>query len=151
MFTTSDAAAEDFSSDTMKKYGNIISQKENDNFLTITSQNREYCDLTDKESKIVVMKNSKELQENSERQYNDFRTKLVDKKSTLQKVQFYKDTKNALQSPGVRADQMKERISKLEDRNLEVIQVEEESEQRFFLSEETLQELSDCIHRAKIR
>ena len=39
--------------------------------------------------------------------------------------------KNALESFGNRADHMGEKTSKLEDRNLEVIQVEEERKLRF--------------------
>lgn len=38
--------------------------------------------------------------------------------------------KNALESLGKRADHMEERLGKLEDRNLERIQVEEERELR---------------------
>lgn len=43
--------------------------------------------------------------------------------------------KNALESIGNRADQMEERISNLEDRNLEMIQVQE-TEEKFLRSEE---------------
>ena len=46
--------------------------------------------------------------------------------------------KNALESIGNRADYMEERISKLEGRNLEMIQVEEERTKIFFLNEEIL-------------
>lgn len=42
------------------------------------------------------------------------------------------EMKNALECTGNRADHMEERISKLEDRNTEMIQVEEEKELRFF-------------------
>lgn len=45
--------------------------------------------------------------------------------------------KNALESIGNRADQMEERISNLEDRNLEMIQVQE-TEEKFLKSEEIL-------------
>ena len=51
--------------------------------------------------------------------------------------------KSTLESNGNIAHEMKERISHIEDRDLEMIQVEEERELLF--SEETLQELSDSI------
>ena len=40
--------------------------------------------------------------------------------------------KNPIESTGNRADHMEERICKLEDINLEVIQVEEKRDTRFF-------------------
>ena len=40
----------------------------------------EYCDLTDTEYKIAVMKKLNELQENSERQFSEFRNKINDQK-----------------------------------------------------------------------
>lgn len=42
------------------------------------------------------------------------------------------EMKNALESTGIRVDQMEERNSKLEDKNVEMIQVEEERGLRFF-------------------
>lgn len=40
----------------MKKHGNTVSQKENDNSPATKLKDMEYCDLTDKELKIAVMK-----------------------------------------------------------------------------------------------
>lgn len=48
--------------------------------------------------------------------------------------------KNAFESIGNRADQMEERISDLEDKSLEMIEVESKRELTFFKSEESLQE-----------
>ena len=42
---------------------------------------------------------------------------------------------------------MEERISELEDRNIEILQVEEERELRFFKNEEITQEISDIIRK----
>ena len=39
-------------------------------------KDREYCNLTAKEYKIVVMKKFNELQENSERQFNELKNKI---------------------------------------------------------------------------
>ena len=50
-----------FSSNTMKNHGNVMSQKENDNFLATETKNVDYCDITDKEFKIAVMKKFSEL------------------------------------------------------------------------------------------
>ena len=40
----------------------------------------EYCYLTDREYKIAVMKKLNVLQENSERQFSEFRNKINDQK-----------------------------------------------------------------------
>lgn len=55
--------------------------------------------------------------------------------------------KTTLESIGNRTDHMKERISELTKGNLEMTQVEEERELRFFLNERTLQVLSDPIRK----
>ena len=44
------------------------------------NQVTEYCDLTDTEYKIAVMKKLNVLQENSERQFSEFRNKINDQK-----------------------------------------------------------------------
>uniref|UniRef100_A0A9L0TTE6 L1 transposable element RRM domain-containing protein n=1 Tax=Equus caballus TaxID=9796 RepID=A0A9L0TTE6_HORSE len=46
---------------------------------------------------------------------------------------------------------MEDRISNLEERNIEMLQTEEERELRLKRNEETLQELSDSIRRCNIR
>ena len=45
----------------------------------------EYSDLTDRESKIAVMKKVNELQENSERQFNKLRNKINEQKGHFTK------------------------------------------------------------------
>lgn len=40
-----------FSSNTMKLHGNMVSQKENESFLATEPEDKDYCDLTDKEFK----------------------------------------------------------------------------------------------------
>lgn len=58
------------------------------------------------------------------------------------------EMRKSLECTGNRADHMKERISEIENQNLEMFQAEEEREQRFFLkSEETLLELSDSTEK----
>ena len=54
----------------------------------------EYHNLTDKEFKTAVMKKFNELQENSERQYNDLRNKI-----NKQKEYFTKDAKIVKKEP----------------------------------------------------
>lgn len=44
------------------------------------------ADLTAKESKIAVMKKSNELQKNPERQFIEFRNKIVEQKVIYQKL-----------------------------------------------------------------
>ena len=58
--------------------------------------------------------------------------------------------KNTQEIIGNRADHMEGRISKLKDRNIEMIQVEEERTKIFFLNEEILWELHDTNRREKI-
>lgn len=59
--------------------------------------------------------------------------------------------KNILESTENRADQMEERISNLKVRNWEMFQMQDEREQRFFLSEETLRKSSDSLRKSNIR
>ena len=54
--------------------------------------------------------------------------------------------KNALESIGNRTDHLEERISKLKDRNLEIIQVEEARKIRYFKNEGILHELSESFY-----
>ena len=67
-------------SSTMKSYGNIVSQKENDNSLEIKLKVIDNCAIADREFKIAVMKKLNELQENSQRQFNELRNKISDQK-----------------------------------------------------------------------
>lgn len=61
------------------------------------------------------------------------------------------EMENSLESFGNKADQMEDRISDLEARNLEMIQVEEGRELRFLNSEKTFQELLDSIRRVSMK
>ena len=127
-------------SSTMKNHSNT--QKENENFPEIKLKVTEYYSLTDREFKIAVMKFS-ELQA---RQFNELRNKINEQKEyftkeietlRMKQAEIILELKNsinkmdnALESTGNRADHMEDRISKLEDRNLEMIQVEEKRELR---------------------
>lgn len=64
----------------MKNNDNAILPKENDKFSSTEHKEEKYCDLTDKELKITFMKKFNELQENSERQYNDLSNKINEQK-----------------------------------------------------------------------
>ena len=92
----------------------------------------EDCDLTEKEIKIVVMKELNELQENSERQFNELRNKINEQKEyftketrnskkrnkqILELKNSINEMKNALESTGNKADHMQEGISKLKTEN----------------------------------
>lgn len=61
------------------------------------------------------------------------------------------ERKNAIQSTGNRGDHIEEIINDLEKKNIEIIQLEEDRKVAFFLSEETLEELSDSIRKVNIR
>lgn len=61
------------------------------------------------------------------------------------------EMENSLESTGNKADQMEERISDLEARDLEMIQAEEGRELRFLNSEETFEEFLDSIRRVSMK
>ena len=73
------------SSSTMKSYGNIVSQRENDNSLEIKLKVIDNCAIADREFKIAVMKKLNELRENSQRQFNELRNKINGQTNTLPK------------------------------------------------------------------
>lgn len=50
-----------------------------------------------------------------------------------------------------KAEQMKERTSDIKDRNLQMIQMEEERNLRVKYNERTLQELPNCIRKKEIQ
>ena len=97
----------------------------------------EYCNLTEREFKIAVMKKLNELQQNSERQFNELRSKInkqneyltkeiETKKNQIEILELknsINEMKTTLEIIGNNANSMEERISELEDRNLEMIQV----------------------------
>ena len=60
----------------MKSYGNIVSQRENDSSLEIRLKVIDNCDIADREFKIAVMKKLNELQENSQRQFNELSNEI---------------------------------------------------------------------------
>ena len=60
----------------MKSYGNIVSQRENDSSLEIRLKVIDNCDIADREFKIAVMTKLNELQENSQRQFNELRNEI---------------------------------------------------------------------------
>ena len=81
-----------------------------------------YCDLTDREFEIAVVKKLNQLQEYSERQFSEFRSKINEQKQyftkemeTLKRNQTeilnlrhsINEMKNALKSTGKRAGHMK--------------------------------------------
>ena len=61
------------------------------------------------------------------------------------------EEKNNLETLKNRADVMEDRISELEDKNIEMLQGEEERELRFFKNEEILQEISNSIRKSNVR
>ena len=69
----------------MENHGNIVSQKENDNSLEIKLKVIDNCAIADREFKIAVMKKLNELQENSQRQFNELRNKINGQTNTLPK------------------------------------------------------------------
>ena len=118
---------------------------------------------------MVIQNTCKEVQkpkENPEGQYSDFSNQTNKQKACfikeaeipkqnqtgiLELKDWINERKDALEHTGNRADQKEERISKLKDRNIEMIQVEEERELKFLNREGILCEWSDSIRKAKIK
>lgn len=75
---------------TVNNHGNMVSQKENNNFPGTKLKVTKDCYLNDRKFKIAVMKKLSEIQEKSERQFMSSRVKLMNvntlpKKRTKQK------------------------------------------------------------------
>lgn len=61
---------------TLKNQGNMAPHKQKGSSPAPKPKGTGYCDLTDRESKVALMKKLSNLQENSERQFNEIRKKL---------------------------------------------------------------------------
>ena len=70
----------------MKNCGNIVAQKENDNSSETKLEVTEDYNLTGREFKIAVMKKFSELQENSERQFNELRNKINEQEYFIKEI-----------------------------------------------------------------
>nr|KAF6501007.1 hypothetical protein HJG59_008004 [Molossus molossus] len=116
-------------SNTMNNQAKLGAQKENGKSPEIKFKVMENSDLPDREFKIAIMKILNNIQENSERKFVSSEIKSINKRNTLPKrpklkrnqteilklKHSIKMMRNALESTGNRANQMEERISKLED------------------------------------
>ena len=135
------------SSNAIRNYSSNSEWKENDKSLESNPEVTDIYNPDDREIKIAVIKTLNKLQENSGRKLNELRNKINEKKEyftkemeTMKKkneaeILDMKNTineiKNNLESLKNRAVVMEERINHLEDRNIEMLQVEEERELRF--------------------
>uniref|UniRef100_A0A9L0R8N8 L1 transposable element RRM domain-containing protein n=1 Tax=Equus caballus TaxID=9796 RepID=A0A9L0R8N8_HORSE len=143
----------------MKKYIKSPEQKENNKYTENNPKENEIYNLNDDDFKTAIIKILNELRENSDRQLNQFRsyatkefdtikknqTEILEMKNTIEEIKKNLDALNS------RAYNMEERISNLEDGNIELLQAEEEREARLKRNEETLRELSDTIRRCNVR
>ena len=59
----------------MKNYTNTAQQKENYKSLETNLNSQKFTNLNDREFKIIIIEKLNELQENSERQFNDLKNK----------------------------------------------------------------------------
>ena len=112
----------------MRKYIKSPDQKEYDKYPEDNPEDTEIHNLNDKEFKIAIIKKLSELQENTERQINKFRSfftkeiKTIEKnQSELLEMKNTMDMKKNLDSLKNRADNMEERISQLEDSTIEML------------------------------
>lgn len=92
---------------------------------------------------------------NEQKEYFTKETETLQKSQTqiLKQKKLTNKIKKLLGSTGNRADHMKERITVLDDRNLEMIQVDEEWELRFaffFFNEQTPWELPNSIRKSNV-
>ena len=77
----------------MENKGNMPSPKDNNNYPVTKLKNGQFCDLTDKEFKIAVLRKLKELQGNrkydslkSEKQYMNKRRNLAKRYKSLKRT-----------------------------------------------------------------
>uniref|UniRef100_A0A3Q2KN25 L1 transposable element RRM domain-containing protein n=1 Tax=Equus caballus TaxID=9796 RepID=A0A3Q2KN25_HORSE len=146
------------SSSNMKKYIKSPEQKESNKYTENNPKENEIYNLNDDDFKTAIIRILNELRENSDRQLNEFRSYVTKEFDTIKKNQTeilemntIEEIKKNLDALNSRADNMEERISNLEDGNIELLQAEEEREARFKRNEETLRELSDTIRRCNVR
>ena len=121
-------------------------QKENDKHPETNPEDTEIHNLNDRDFKIAIIKTLNEIQDNTDKQFNEIRSfftkeieiikknqsELMEMKNTMEEI------KENLQSLKNRADNMEERISILEDRNTNMLQMQEEKELRLKGNEESL-------------
>ena len=106
-----------------------------------------------------LIKKLNEIQENTEKQFNKIRCFFTKEIEIIKKNQSVliemknttEDIKESLRSLKNRADNTEERISIIEDRNTDMLQMEEERELRLKRNEESLREISDSIRKCNIR
>ena len=143
---------------TMQKYIKSPDQKENDKHPEVNPESTEMYNLNDREFKIAIIKKLNEIQENTDRQFNEIRSFFTKEIETIKKNQSemlvmkntMEEIRKILQSLRNRADNMEERISNTEDRNAEMLQMEEERELRLKRNEEILVEISNSIRKCNI-
>uniref|UniRef100_A0A9L0RFY6 L1 transposable element RRM domain-containing protein n=1 Tax=Equus caballus TaxID=9796 RepID=A0A9L0RFY6_HORSE len=146
-------------SSNMKKYIKSPEQKESNKYTENNPKENEIYNLNDDDFKTAIIKTLNELRENSDRQLNEFRSYVTKEFDTIKKNQTeilemkntIEEIKKNLDALNSRAYNMEERISNLEDGNIELLRAEEEREARLKRSEETLRELSDTIRRCNVR
>ena len=122
----------------MKKYITSPDKKENGMYPEINPKGTEFHKLNDRDFKITVIKKLNELQENTERHFNEIRnffTKgIVTIKKNQSEMSEMKNTmdeiKKNLDSRNNRADSMADQSSNSEERNIEMLHMEEERELR---------------------
>src|SRR3712207_6307510 len=132
----------------MKKHIKSPEQKENDKHTENNPKDNEIYNLNDDDFKTAIIKKLNELKENSDRQLNEFRSYVPKEFNTIKKNQTeilemkntIEEIKKNLYTLNSRANNMEERISNLEDGNIELLQAEEEREARLKRNEETLRD-----------
>uniref|UniRef100_A0A9L0T0J7 L1 transposable element RRM domain-containing protein n=1 Tax=Equus caballus TaxID=9796 RepID=A0A9L0T0J7_HORSE len=143
----------------IKNYIKSPDKGENDKYQEIRPEDTEICNLNNREFKIAIIKQLNELKENVEKQFNKFMSYFTKELETIKKNQSEilerKDTINEIKqnmdSLNARADITKEQISIIENRHIEMLQIEEERELRLKRNEQSLREISDSIRKCNIR
>ena len=69
----------------IKNYIKSPDQRENDKYPEISPEDTEICNLNDREFKIAIIKKLNELQENSDRQFNEIRNKINEQREFFTK------------------------------------------------------------------
>lgn len=69
----------------MERHGNMTPQKDHNNLPFINPKDMEICNLPNQEFKLAVLRKLNELQENTERQFNEIRKPMCQQNEKFKK------------------------------------------------------------------
>uniref|UniRef100_A0A9L0S6Q6 L1 transposable element RRM domain-containing protein n=1 Tax=Equus caballus TaxID=9796 RepID=A0A9L0S6Q6_HORSE len=134
-------------------------QKENNKHTELCPEDLEMCKLSENAFRIGIVKKLNEVKGNIEKQVNEFWSYFTKEIGTIKKNQSeILEIKNAMDhikqntdSLNACVDTIEEKISIIEDRQVQWLQTEENRELRIKITEENLPEIADSIRKCNLR